>query len=430
MNESPRTAIDPPAGGLVTLLAVNRDFRRLWLGNLISVCGGWFSAVAVYAMVYEHSGEPLAAGATLALRYLPGLLVGPWGGVLADRADRRTVMLAGDGLLAVLALAFLLADSPGTLWLVYPLTFVSAATGFVFQAARGAWMPSLVRREEYVLYSAAVQVNGLLFQAVGGLAGAAVIGLFGWRWAFVVNALSFLLSLLLTALVTAGSRRGGSGRGPGWAASFREGVRAARRIRLIAALLCLEAVFCLGLGGMITAMIHLALRVHDLGDGGTGWFYAVQGIVGATALLVLAPRLQRMNPRARLTVIGLSCLGEGICTALLGLPTATWAALTLWGLAAFADVVYGPTAIAALLSAAADEIRGRIMSLWSAVATASLALSALAAGALLDALGHRTLLIALGTLMAAPGAAWLLALRTDTITGPTTRPQPDVKTKL
>ncbi|RFS83327.1 MFS transporter [Actinomadura spongiicola] len=420
MDKPLRTASDPPARGLVSLLVANRDFRRLWLGNLISVCGGWFSAVAVYAMVYEHSGEPLAAGAALALRYLPGLLIGPWGGVLADRADRRTIMLAGDGLLAVLALSFLLADSPGTLWLVYPLTFASAATGFVFQAARSAWMPSLVQPAEYVLYSAAVQVNGLLFQAVGGLAGAAVIGLFGWRWAFVVNALSFLVSLLLTALVTAGGRRGAARRASGWAASFREGLRTARRTRLIAALLCLEAVFCLGLGGMITAMIHLALRVHDLGDGGTGWFYAVQGIVGAAGLLALAPRLQRADPRTRLLVIGLSCLGEGVCTALLGLPTAAWAALTLWGMAALADVVYGPTAIAALLSAAGDEIRGRVMSLWSAVATGALALSAFAAGALLDVLGHRVLLVILGTLMAAPGLAWLLALRTGAVLRPST----------
>jgi MFS family permease len=419
MDKPPAPATDPPAGGLVPLLRANRDFRRLWLGNLISVCGGWFNAVAVFAMVYEHSGAPLAAGATLALRYLPGLLIGPWGGVLADRADRRTVMLAGDGLLAVLALAFLLADSPGTLWLVYPLTFASAAAGFVFQAARGAWMPSLVRPDEYVLYSAAVQVNGLLFQAAGGLAGAGVIALFGWRWAFVVNALSFVASLLLTALVTTGSRRGVSGSPPGWATAFREGLRTARRVRLIAALLCLEAVFCLGLGGVITAMTYLALHVHDLGDGGTGWFYAVQGVVGATALLALASRLQRMSPRARLSVVGLSCLGEGVFTALLGVPSAAWAALAVWGCAALADVVYSPTAIAALVTAAGDEVRGRIMSLWSAVATTSLAVSAFAAGALIDTVGHRTLLVLLGALMAAPGAAWLIALRTGALATPT-----------
>ncbi len=403
------TVTPPPAPGLLSLLSANRDFRLLWLGNLTSVCGGWFSAVAVFAMVYAHSGGALAAGATLALRYLPGLLVGPWGGVLADRADRRTVMLACDGVLAVLALSFLLADGPGTLWLVYPLTLASASVGFVFQAARAAWMPSLVREEEYVLSSAAVQVNGMLFQAVGGLAGAAVIGIAGWRWAFAVNALSFVVSLALTAKVTAGSRRGGGGRDP-WLASLREGLRTARRTRLIAALLGLEAVFCLGLGGTITAMTYLALHVHDLGDGGTGWFYAMQGTVGALVLLTCSGRLQRAAPRTRLLVVGLSCLFEGLFTMLLGLPSLPAAALLLWGAAAAADVVYGPAAVAALLSAAPDTIRGRIMSLWSAVATTSLALSAFASGVLLDTVGHRLLPVLLGGVMALSGLAWLAAL--------------------
>ncbi|WP_084219613.1 MFS transporter [Spirillospora albida] len=398
-----------PSPGLLPLLSANRDLRLLWLGNLISACGGWFSAVAVFAMVYERTGGALAAGATLALRYLPGLLVGPWAGVLADRADRRTVMLACDGVLAVLALAFLLADGPGRLWLVYPLTFAAASVGFVFQAARSAWMPSLVRPDEYVLYSAAVQVNGMLFQAVGGLAGAAVTGVLGWRWAFAVNAASFVLSLALTARVTAGSRRGGGTRAR-WLASLREGVREARRTRLIAALLCLEAAFCLGLGGTVTAMTHLALHVHDLGGGGTGWFYAAQGAAGAFVLLAFSARLQHAAPRVRLRLIGLSCLLEGLLTIPLGLPGAAAAALLLWAAAAAADAVYGPTAVAALLAAAPDEVRGRIMSLWSAVATTGLAVSSAAGGALLDTVGHRVLPALLGAVMALSGLVWLAVM--------------------
>ncbi|MDX6742426.1 MFS transporter [Actinocorallia sp. A-T 12471] len=398
-----------PSPGLLALLSANRAFRLLWLGNLVSVCGGWFSAVAVFAMVYAHGGGPLAAGATLALRYLPGLLVGPWGGVLADRADRRAVMLGCDAVLAVLALAFLLADGPATLWLVYPLTLLSASVGYVFQAARAAWMPSLVRADEYVLYSAAVQVNGMVFQAVGGLAGAAVIGIAGWRWAFAVNAASFVLSFALTARVTSGSRRGGGARGT-WLAALREGLAAARHSRVVSALLWLEAAFCLGLGGTVTAMTYLALHVHDLGDGGTGWFYAVQGTVGAVVLVACSGRLQRAAPATRLRIVGLSCLAEGVCTALLGLPSLPVLALLLWGAAAASDVVYGPTAVAALLAEAPDAVRGRVMALWSAVATASLTVSSAVSGVLLTALGHRLLPVLLGAVMAASGIAWLLSV--------------------
>ncbi|WP_344978905.1 MFS transporter [Streptosporangium fragile] len=394
-----------PARTLRELLVRNRDLRMLWLGNLISVCGGWFSAVAVFAMVYEHSGAGLAAGLTLAVRYLPGVLAGVWGGVLADRADRRAVMLVTDVLMAALAAAFLLADDPGRLWLVYPLTFASAAAGFVFQAARNAWMPSLARPEEYPLYSAAVQVNGLVFQALGGAAGGLVVTVVGWRWAFAVNAVSFLLSAWLTATVRSGDRSAGSP-SHGWLRSLREGVTVAVRTRVIAALLLLEALFCLGLGGTITAMTYLALRVHALGEGGTGWFYAVQGAVGGVVLVLAASRIRAMGPPGRHLVIGLSCLVEGGLTMLLGLPVGVLPALVLWGMISAAEVVYGPAAMTTLLTATSNETRGRVTSLWSATATLSLGVSAAVTGALVDRMGVAVFVV-LGLLMAVAGAAWL-----------------------
>ncbi|GAA5044766.1 MFS family permease [Thermocatellispora tengchongensis] len=399
-----------PARTLRELLVRNRDLRLLWLGNLISVCGGWFSSVAVFAMVYAHSGAGLAAGLTLAVRYLPGVLAGLWGGVLADRADRRAVMLAADVVMAALAAAFLLADDPGRLWLVYPLTFASAAAGFVFQSARNAWMPSLARPEEYPLYSAAVQVNGLVFQALGGAAGGVVVTVVGWRWAFVVNAVSFLASAWLTWRVRAGDRFAGSSR-QGWWRSLREGIAIAARTRVLAALLLLEAIFCLGLGGTITAMTYLALRVHDLGEGGTGWFYAVQGVVGVATLIPAAARIRAMGPRGRRLVIGLSCLAEGVLTMLLGLPAGVAGALALWGLVSAAEVVYGPAAMTTLLGASGNETRGRITSLWSATATLSLGVSAAATGALLDRAGVAPTFAVLGLLMAAGGVVWLVAVR-------------------
>lgn len=398
-----------PSRTLRELLTRNRDLRRLWLGNLISVCGGWFSAVAVFAMVYEHSGAGLAAGLTLAVRYLPGVLAGVWGGVLADRADRRAVMLVTDLVMAVLAVAFLLADDPGRLWLVYPLTFASAAAGFVFQAARNGWMPSLARPEEYPLYSAAVQVNSLVLQAVGGVAGGVVVTAVGWRWAFVVNAVSFLVSAWLTWSVRAGDRFAGVVTG-GWWRSLREGVAIAARTRVIAALLLLEAFFCLGLGGTVTAMTYLALHVHDLGDGGTGWFYAVQGTVGSVVLVLAATRLRAAPPRGHRLVIGLSCLAEGVLTMMLGLPTGVTATLALWGLVAAAEAAYGPAAMTTLLNAAPSEARGRVTSLWSATATFGLGVSSVVTGALLDLAGPGPVFVALGSLMAAPGVAWLMTM--------------------
>ncbi|WP_243704595.1 MFS transporter [Micromonospora sp. KC723] len=405
------TAIAAP--GMLRVLSERTDFRWLWLGNLISVCGGWFSAVAVFAMVYHHTGAALAAGATLALRYLPGVLVGGFAGVLADRIDRRTLMVVTDLALAGLAGAFLLADSPDRTWLVYPLTFVSAATGFTFQAARNAWMPSLVEPGEYVLFGALVQVNGLLLQAVGGLAGAAAVGVFGWRWAFAINAVSFLVSAWCTLRARGGQRHGGTDatRRDSILAALAAGVRHALRHRQVRALLIVEALFCLGLGAAIVTMTFLATRTYRLGDGGVGWFYAAQGITGAAVLLWAAARIQRLPTRRQLTVLGLSCLGEGLATIAFGLAPGVGIALTCWAIASAADVLYGPVAIAILLHHADNAVRGRLMALWSATATGALALSSLAGGILVDRHPPGLVAVAAGALMVVAGAAWLALLR-------------------
>ncbi|WP_243706363.1 MFS transporter [Micromonospora sp. KC721] len=405
------TAIAAP--GMLRVLTDRTEFRWLWLGNLISVCGGWFSAVAVFAMVYHHTGAGLAAGATLALRYLPGVLVGGFAGVLADRMDRRTLMVVTDLTLAGLAGAFLLADSPRWIWLVYPLTFVSAATGFTFQAARNAWMPSLVEPDEYVLFGALVQVNGLLLQAVGGLAGAAAVGLFGWRWAFVINAASFLVSAGCTRRARGGQRRGETGvaHRDSVLAALAAGVRHALRHRQVRALLIVEALFCLGLGAAIVTMTFLATRTYRLGDGGVGWFYAAQGVTGAAVLLWAAARIQRLPARRQLTVLGLSCLGEGLATIAFGLAPGVGLALTCWALASAADVLYGPVAVAVLLRHADNAVRGRLMALWSATATGALALSSLAGGILVDRHPPGLVAAAAGVLMVLAGATWLALLR-------------------
>lgn len=407
------TVTEGVAPGMLRLLARRSEFRWLWSGNLISVCGGWFSAVAVFAMVYHHAGAGLAAGATLAVRYLPGVLLGGLAGVLADQLDRRTLMIVTDLALAAVAAVFLLADSARWIWLVYPLTFVSAALGFTFQAARNAWMPTLVEPGEYVLFGALVQANGLLFQAFGGLAGAAAVGLLGWRWAFLINAASYLLSAWCTWRVRGGQRRGSSaGAREGMVRAFLAGLRYAWCRRQVRALLAIEALFCLGLGGTIVAMTQMALRTYHLGDGGVGWFYAVQGGTGVIVLLWAAPRIQRLPAERQLTVLGASCLGEGVATAAFGLAPGLAAALACWAAASAADVVYGPAAMAALLRNATNAVRGRLVALWTATATAGLAGSSLAAGVLLTRYPPAPVLLGAGILMVSAGLIWLLLLRT------------------
>ena len=105
------------------MLAKNADFRRLYLGQLISFAGDWFLVVPLIGLVYEASGSPLAAAAVIAAQALPALLLAPVTGAVADRFDRKKIMVITDVVRALLVLSLLAADSVGTIW--FPLLIMA-----------------------------------------------------------------------------------------------------------------------------------------------------------------------------------------------------------------------------------------------------------------------------------------------------------------
>jgi MFS family permease len=107
-----------------------RDFRLLWSARLVSMLGSWLLVVAIPAYVLELTGSLAATGLTLAAEFLPPLLLGPAAGVLADRWDRRRLMIATDLLRAAAVALLLFARGPGDVWIVY-LALVAESAGTV-----------------------------------------------------------------------------------------------------------------------------------------------------------------------------------------------------------------------------------------------------------------------------------------------------------
>src|SRR5688572_14877919 len=106
------TGIDPidspgPAGYL-ELLRTNKDFRQLWLGQVVSQMGDWFNTIALYTIILNLTGSGRDIGLMMVARFLPSFIFGPLSGVLADRFSRRTIMILSDLLRAVVVLGFLL----------------------------------------------------------------------------------------------------------------------------------------------------------------------------------------------------------------------------------------------------------------------------------------------------------------------------------
>lgn len=180
---------------------LSRDFRLLWLGQASSVLGDRVHQLAVLWWVLNHSGSPALVGAVMVATSLPMVLVGPFAGAVADRVDRRRLMLACDGIRLVLAavMAWLAFQGQLTVPVVLVLSVLLSTVGALFTPASMAMVPEVVSEDQVLransLQELTTQGAGILGPALGG----ALVAAIGAQAAFGLNALTFLASALLLA---------------------------------------------------------------------------------------------------------------------------------------------------------------------------------------------------------------------------------------
>jgi predicted MFS family arabinose efflux permease len=179
------------------LVRGNRNFRRLWLAQIVSEIGDWFYTLSIYTLLLQLTGHASSVALALVLQVLPQTLVGPTAGVVNDRLRRKHVMIAADLVRVVVVLAMLMVRSRSMVWLVYPLLLAETIMAAFFEPARSAVIPNIAVRGEVLiantLSSATWSVNLLIGASVGGI----VAAFFGRDAVFILNALSFLASAIL-----------------------------------------------------------------------------------------------------------------------------------------------------------------------------------------------------------------------------------------
>jgi MFS family permease len=389
------------------LLRRNRDFRRLFFASVISLGGDWFLFVALGGLVLEVTGEATAVGLMIFAQEAPIFLATPWAGWLADRFDRRRLMIACDLARTVVCFAFLLVG-PHNLWLAYVLLVFLSLFAAVFDPAQSAALPNVVDPDDLPTANA---LGGSLWGtmlAVGAALGGVVAAIFGRNVAFTVDAVSFALSaLLLLGVHRAFSAPREHDEHIGIADATRETVRYARRDRRVWALVSVK--FGFGAAAGVLAMIAVfARQVFHAGDVGFGLLMAARG-VGALIGPFIGHRLAGAGHRRLLPVIACSLATFGVGYALLGLAPALWLAAAsiliahLGGGSQWVLSTYG------LQRLVPDAIRGRIFAFDFALITLSLGTSSLVVSTLADHIGPRpAVLLAGGVAVAWAGIWWLL----------------------
>src|SRR5215813_1509586 len=138
-------------GAYRRLVQQNRNFRRLWLAQIVSEIGDWFYTLSIYTLLLQLTGRASSVALALVLQVLPQTLVGPTAGVVNDRLRRKHVMIAADLVRFVVVLAMLLVRSQSTVWMVYPLLLAETVMAAFFEPARNSVIPNISGQDEVLI---------------------------------------------------------------------------------------------------------------------------------------------------------------------------------------------------------------------------------------------------------------------------------------
>ena len=376
------------------------NYRRYFTGQLISLSGTWMQTVAALWVVLSLTGSGVAVGLTTALQFLPMLLIGAWGGLLADRIPKRRLLIATQALMAIPAVGLFAVTATGvvTPWMVFLAVFAMGSVNAIDNPTRQSFVIEMVGPDRVVN---AVSLNSVIVQAariVGPAFAGILIATVGVVPCFAINALTFAAMILalwrmdpsrLQAPPPAEHERG----------AIRAGLRYVLRTPELLVPLALMAL--VGTLGFNFQVVLPLLAKFSFESGAMTYAVLVSAMaVGSIVGALVNGHRGRTGPR----LIAAGSLAFGIAALLAALmPSLAFEVPALMLLGA-ASVTFAATINSTLQLAVAPEMRGRVMALYSVVFLGSTPIGGPLAGWLAQSYDPRVALL----LAAASGlfAAW------------------------
>jgi predicted MFS family arabinose efflux permease len=422
-----RAAPSLSLGAYLRLVRGNRNFRRLWLAQIVSEIGDWFYTLSIYTLLLQLTGHASSVALALVLQVLPQTFIGPTAGVVNDRLRRKHVMIAADLIRFGVVLAMLLVRSRSMVWLVYPLLLAETLMAAFFEPARSAVIPNIAAQGEVLiantLSSATWSVNLLIGASVGGL----VAAFFGRDTVFILNALSFLASAMLIGGMRFAEPHAES------SAPLRprdlvdyspvlEGIRYVRNHRtLLPTVFAKAGELMIGPSWVIFTVLgahEFAVHWHNM-NAARGAMLGMSILLGGRGLgalvgpLVSARWAGRSDRRLQLGILfGYLTIAVGYGT--LGTSRTVWMAAACAMLAHMGGSTVWVFSTTLLQLHTDDRFRGRVFSADLGFSMLTIAAGAYLCGRLLDAgVAARTVATWTGLVMLIPAALWALAMKTS-----------------
>jgi predicted MFS family arabinose efflux permease len=385
--------------GPIPRTLAHRDFGIYIAGNTVSLIGTWMQRIGVGWLAWELSHSGAVLGLVAFCDLFPTVVIGPFGGALADRVSRKHLIMVAQSLIMAQAIVLFALTASGliTVELLLALVLFGGAVIGLNQPARLALVPSLVPRADL---ATAVAINAIVFNLarfIGpALAGVVIVGS-GVALVFALNALSFIAFLLALAQLRIKPVAAPAGGRPSMIEAIGEGLAYTARHPGIAPILLLHLAIAAGARPFVELLPGFAAAVFDRGPAGLAILGSTVGIGAIAGGLWLAQR----RDQSRLTeltllhslVVALAVLGFALSGPF---PLA----VGFVALAGFAMVASGAGTQTVLQTAVEEGMRGRVLSLFGLIFRGGPALGALVMGTASEVVGLRAPLVA-GTLLAA-----------------------------
>jgi len=407
------------------LVQGNKNFRLLWLAQIVSELGDWFYSIAIYSLLLERTGSAKSVATAVVLQVLPQFFIAPAAGVLNDRMSRKRVMILADLVRACIVLGMLFVLKADLVWPVYVLLFAETMMWAFFEPARTSVIPNITRGSDVLVANTLSSTTWSVNLAIGSAVGGAVAVLLGRQTVFAVNALTFLASALLL--------RGMCFEEPHVANAPRlkardladftpmlEGIRYIAGNSRLLAILLVKA----GLGFMGTNWVILPIfgeRIFPVGVDrldpqragmlGMSLLMGARGVGALIGPLICSYWAGQREPRLRAGILLGFLAGAGGYLALGGAPSVLIAFLAVVLAHAGGSIIW-VFSTTLLQSHAEDRFRGRVFSADYAFLVLTMSIVSYLSGILIDwGLSVRTLAVLTGVFGIGPAIAWFYALR-------------------
>jgi MFS family permease len=402
------------------LLRFNRNFRLLWLAQVVSELGDWFYALSVYSLLLELTGNRAqSVGLAVVLQVLPHTLIAPTAGAINDRISRKAIMIGADVVRFAIVLGMLLVRTPAMVWLVYPLLLLETLACGFFEPAHSAAIPNVVGEKDILTANALASMTWSFCLAAGASLGGVAAVLLGRDAVFVLNAFSFLASAWLIRRMRF-TEPHTAGAAPLAVRDFLdftpvvEGFRYIRSDRRLAATVFVKAgVGLLGANNVLLPVLGEQVFPAHVARGGMLGMSLLMGARGVGSLVgPLVGRRWAADAYQRLRIgilIGFLCASAGyFWLGASGSLALAVAAIVLAHGGSSTNWVFSSTLLQLLTE---DRFRGRVFSADLGLSMLAVSLSSYAAGVALDfGIPARTFALIIGAAMLLPLCAWAWVL--------------------